>query len=32
MENYPDLKYSMKEVVKELISKNIATQNNDNSV
>ncbi len=32
IENYPDLKYSMKDIVKELVKKNIATQNDDNSV
>jgi hypothetical protein len=32
MENYPDLKYDMSFIVKELIEKNIATKNNDGSV
>lgn len=32
MENYPDLQYKMSDVVKELLEKNIATQNDDNSV
>ncbi len=32
IENYPDLKFSMKDIVKELIEKGIATQNDDNSV
>lgn len=32
MEDYPDLKYSMKEIVTELIDKKIATQNEDGSV
>ena len=32
MENYPDLTDSMHDIVKELIHKNIATQNDDNSV
>jgi len=32
MEDYPDLKYSMKDIVQELIQKNIATQNEDGSV
>jgi len=32
MENYPDLKYSMHEIVDELISKNIAIKNDDWSV
>ena len=32
MENYPDLTDSMHDIVKELIEKNIATQNDDNSV
>lgn len=30
--NYPDLKYSMKDIISELISKNIATKNEDGSV
>ena len=32
LENYPDLKYDMKNIVWELIEKDIATKNNDNSV
>jgi len=32
IENYPNLKFSMKEIVKELIENNIATKNDDNSV
>lgn len=32
MEDYPDLTYSMSEIVEELIDKNIATQNDDGSV
>ena len=32
MENYPDLTYSMSDIVKELIEKNIATKNEDWSV
>lgn len=32
MEDYPDLEFSMESIVKELIEKNIATKNNDNSV
>lgn len=32
IENYPDLKWDMKSIVKELIDKWIATQNDDNSV
>lgn len=32
MEDYPDLKYSMKDIVSELIDKNIAIKNDDNSV
>jgi hypothetical protein len=32
MEDYPDLKYSMKDIVAELIEKNIATENEDGSV
>jgi hypothetical protein len=32
MEKYPDLEYSMEDTVKELIEKNIATQNKDGSV
>ncbi len=32
MEDYPDLEYSMKDIVKELIEKKIATKNEDNSV
>ena len=32
MENYPDLKYTMSDIVKELIEKWIATKNDDNSV
>ena len=32
MEDYPDLEYSMKDIVKELIAKGIATQNDDGSV
>ena len=32
MENYPDLTYSMKDIVEELIVKWIATKNDDNSV
>jgi len=32
MEDYPDLEYSMKDIVAELIGKNIATQNDDGSV
>ncbi len=32
MEDYPDLKYSMKQIVEELIEKWIATQNEDGSV
>lgn len=32
MQNYPDLKYSMKDIVAELIEKGIATRNEDNSV
>jgi len=32
IENYPDLKYSMKDIVSELIEKNIATKNEDGSV
>jgi hypothetical protein len=32
MEKYPDLKYSMEDIVKELIEKNIASQNEDGSV
>jgi len=32
MEDYPDLKFSMKDIVSELIEKNIATRNEDGSV
>ncbi len=32
MEDYPDLQYPMKDIVKELIEKDIATQNDDGSV
>lgn len=32
LENYPDLKYSMSQIVSELLEKNIATKNEDNSV
>ena len=32
MEKYPDLEYSMEDIVKELVEKNIATQNEDGSV
>lgn len=32
MEDYPDLKYSMKDIVWELIKKGVATQNEDGSV
>ncbi|MDD3302044.1 MAG: arginine--tRNA ligase [Candidatus Gracilibacteria bacterium] len=32
MENYPDLNYSMKMIVEELVTKGIATKNEDNSV
>jgi hypothetical protein len=32
IENYPDLKYSMKDIVTELVIKNIATKNDDGSV
>lgn len=32
IEDYPDLEYSMKDVVRELIEKKIATQNDDGSV
>jgi hypothetical protein len=32
MEDYPDLKWNMKSIVSELIEKNIATKNEDNSV
>lgn len=32
MEDYPDLEYSMSQIVKELIEKNIATKNDDGSV
>ena len=32
LENYPDLKYSMSDIVSELIEKKIATKNDDNSV
>jgi len=32
MEDYPDLEFSMKDIVKELIEKRIATQNEDGSV
>ncbi len=32
IENFPDLKYNMGEIVYELIEKNIATKNEDNSV
>jgi len=32
MEDYPDMKYSMKDVVQELIKKKIAIQNDDGSV
>jgi len=32
IENFPDLKYNMGEIVDELIEKNIATKNEDNSV
>ncbi len=32
LENYPDLKHSMKDIVQELIEKNIATKNEDGSV
>ena len=32
LENYPDLKYSMSDIVSELIEKGIATKNDDNSV
>lgn len=32
LENYPDLTYSMSDVVKELLEKNIATKNEDGSV
>jgi len=32
MEDFPDLKYSMKDIVKELVKKGIATQNDDGSV
>ena len=32
MEDYPDLTYNMKDIVKELVEKHIATQNDDGSV
>jgi len=32
MEDYPDLEFSMHDIVQELIEKNIATKNDDNSV
>lgn len=32
MENYPDLEFTMKDIVKELIEKKIATKNDDGSV
>lgn len=32
MEDYPDLKWDMKSIVEELLKKNIATKNEDNSV
>jgi len=32
MENYPDLEFNMKDIVKELLKLNIATQNDDGSV
>lgn len=32
LENYPDLKYNMSDIVAELLEKNIATKNEDNSV
>lgn len=32
LEDYPDLKYSMSDIVSELLEKNIATKNDDNSV
>ena len=32
MQEYPDLKYTMHDIVQELVEKNIATKNEDNSV
>lgn len=32
LENYPDLRYSMKDIVQELLEKNIASKNDDGSV
>jgi hypothetical protein len=32
MQEYPDLKYNMKSIVKELVEKRIAIKNEDNSV
>jgi len=32
MENYPDLEFDMESIVEELILKNIAIRNEDNSV
>ncbi|RAL55797.1 arginine--tRNA ligase [Candidatus Gracilibacteria bacterium GN02-872] len=32
LEDYPDLKYSMKDIVSELVEKKVATKNSDNSV
>jgi len=32
MEDFPNLKYDMKDIVKELIEKGIATKNEDGSV
>jgi hypothetical protein len=32
MQEYPDLKYNMKSIVKELVEKKIAIKNEDNSV
>jgi hypothetical protein len=32
LEDYPDLKYSMKDIVSELVEKRVATKNSDNSV
>jgi hypothetical protein len=29
MENYPDLEFNMKDIVKELVKNKIATQNDD---
>jgi hypothetical protein len=32
MGNYPDLKYKMSDIVKELVEKEVATKNDDGSV